>query len=139
MRTKKNLLAVAAALIVCGVVICFSTSIQGGERTYEIHPEVAVPYGYTPTIDTHRLIDLIEHLTAQNQQAIQERLSKMNRNLKGAVKKLDAIHAGLTELSERMARIEKALGIEQPLPQTEKNPGSETTHEKPKKKSLPSM
>ena len=139
MRTKKNLLAVAAVLIACGGAIWFSTSIQGGEITYEIHPEVAVPYGYTPTIDTHRLIDLVERLTAQNQQAIQERLSKLNKNLKGAVKKLDAIHAGLAELSERMARIEKALGIEQPPPPTEKNAGSETTYEKPKKKSLPSM
>jgi ABC-type transporter Mla subunit MlaD len=139
MRTKKNLLAVAAALIVCGGAIWFSTSIQGGERTYEIHPEVAVPYGYTPTIDTHRLIDLIERLTAQNQQAIQERLSKLNKNLKGAVKKLDAIHTGLAELSERIARIEKALGIEQPPPPTEKNAGSEATYGKPKKKSLPSM
>ena len=139
MRTKKNLLAVAAALIVCGVAIWFSTSIQGGEITYEIHPEVAVPYGYTPTIDTHRLIDLIERLTAQNQQAIQERLSKLNENLKGAVKKLDAIHAGLAELSERMARIEKALGIEQPPPPTGKNPQSKAAHKKQKKESVPSM
>ena len=117
MRTKKNLLAVAAVLVCCIVGFWFSTSIQGGERTYEIHPHVAVPYGYTPTIDTYPLIDLIERLIAQNQQITQNQLSEMNKDIKDAVKKLDSIDAKLKKLSTRMARIEKALGIEQPKSQ----------------------
>ena len=40
-------------------------------------------------------------------------LTGIGTGLKGVVKKLDSIDAKLTELSTRMARIERALGIEQ--------------------------
>jgi hypothetical protein len=115
MRTRRTLLVVVAA-ISCLVIVWLTTAIHGGEtgRTYEIHPHVAVPYGYTPNTDTYRLIDLIEYLTDQNQQIAQDHLANMSAQLNAVAEKLDAVDTKLTNLSKRMTRIEKALGIKQP-------------------------
>ena len=139
MKIKGNLLALAAGLIACIVLVLFSTSIHGGEETYEIHPHVAVPYGYTPTMDIYPLIDLIEHLTAQNQQITQNQLSEMDKNIKGIVEKLDAIDAKLTGLSRRIARIEKKLGIKQPASRPWEKPRHEPLDTKPPIESSPHM
>jgi len=139
MKIKGNLLALAAGLIACIVLVLFSTSIHGGEETYEIHPHVAVPYGYTPTMDIYPLIDLIEHLTALNQQITQNQLSEMDKNIKGIVEKLDAIDAKLTGLSARIARIEKKLGIKQPASRPWEKPQHEPLDTKPPTESSPHM
>jgi len=131
MRTNKNLLAVAAAVICCAAVVWFATSIHAGEKTYEIHPYVGLPYGYTPTIDAYRLIDLIEHLTYQNQQITQNQLTETNKDIKGIAEKLDSINSKLDKLSARIEGIENALGIEKPKPQTK------PAHTKPHKKPSP--
>jgi hypothetical protein len=139
MKTKRNLLAAAAALIASIVLVWFATSIHGGEKTYEIQPHVGLPYGYTPTVDAHRLIDLIEHLIDQNQQITQKQLSKVDKNLKGLDEKLDAIDVKLTKLSVRMARIEKTLNIKKPKRQTQKKPQPEPAQKKPITESSPHM
>jgi hypothetical protein len=115
MRTRRALLVVVAA-ISCLIIVWLTTAIHGGEtgRTYEIHPHVAVPYGYTPNTDTYRLIDLIEYLTDQNQQIALDHLGNMSAQLNAVAEKLDAVDNKLTNLSRRMTRIEKALGIKQP-------------------------
>lgn len=120
MKTKKSLFAAAAVLSACAIAFWLSTSIQGGEETYEIHPQVAVPYGYTPNTDTFRLIDLIEYLTDQNIQITQDQLVQLNQQLNTVAEKLDSIDNKLKRLSARMARIEKALGIEPDPPAKQK-------------------
>jgi len=121
MKTKKNLFAAAAILSACAIAFWLSTSIQGGEETYEIHPQVAVPYGYTPNTDTYRLIDLIEYLTDQNIQITQDQLVQLDQQLNTVAEKLDSIDNKLKRLSARMARIEKALGIEPDPPAKQKS------------------
>ncbi|MHC4890317.1 MAG: hypothetical protein ACYTEO_12750 [Planctomycetota bacterium] len=58
MRTR-NLLAVTAGLICCVVVVLLSPSIQGGEKTYEIRPQVTLPEYRS---DAARAIDAYERL-----------------------------------------------------------------------------
>ena len=111
MRTKKNLLAVAAGLIVCVVVVWFSTSIQGSERTYEVRPEIAIPEYRT---DAARAIDAYERLMERYMDLTERNLTGIGTDIRGVVKRLDSIDAKLAKLSVRMARIEKALGIEHP-------------------------
>ncbi len=127
MRTRRTLLSVVAA-ISCIVIVWLTTAIHGREtgRTYEIHPHVAVPYGYTPNTDTYRLIDLIEYLTDQNQQIAQDHLTNMSAQLNALAEKLDAVDAKLTNLSKKMTRIEKALGIQQPPHTTEQKPAAKS-------------
>jgi hypothetical protein len=121
MKTKRSLFAAAAVLSACAIAFWLSTSIQGGEETYEIHPQVAVPYGYTPNTDTYRLIDLIEYLTDQNIQITQDQLVQLNQQLNTVAEKLDSINNKLKRLSARMAGIEKALGIEPDPPAKQKS------------------
>ncbi len=128
MKTNRNLLVVVTVLIVCMVVVWFSTSIQGDERTYEIRPQVAVPYGYTPTLDTSRIVDAYERLVQRYMDLTERNLTGISTNVQDIAKRLDSIDAGLTELSLRMSRIEKALGIEK-----SKSPAGK----KPDKKPLP--
>jgi predicted transcriptional regulator len=127
MRTRRTLLVVVAA-ISCLVIVWLTTAIHGGEtgRTYEIHPQVAVPYGYTPNTDTYRLIDLIEYLTDQNQQIAQDHLANMSAQLNALAEKLDAVDTKLTNLSRRMTRIEKALGIKGPKASTDQKKDKES-------------
>jgi len=111
MRTNKNLLAVSVAIICCVIVVWFSTSIQGSQKTYELQPELTIPEYQT---DTARIIDAYERLMERYMDLTEKNLAQIGIDLKGVVKKMDTIDRRLTELSGRMARIEKALGIEPP-------------------------
>ncbi len=123
MRTNRSLLAVAAGLIACLIVVWFSTSIQGDERTYEVRPEITLPEYRT---DTARAIDAYERLMDRYMTLTERNLTSINTDIKGVVKKLDSIDGKLTELSARMARIEKALGIEKAKKPIKKTPKAKT-------------
>ncbi len=71
MRKNKKLLVASAILISCAIASWFAASTRGQAKVYEVHPQVAYPYGYTNITDNSRLIDLIEHLSYQNQQLAQ--------------------------------------------------------------------
>jgi peptidoglycan hydrolase CwlO-like protein len=113
MKTKqnKNLLAVTAVLIVCLIAVCFSTSIQGRERSYEIKPKITLPEYKT---DTARVIDAYERMMDRFINLTERNLTGIDREVQGIARTLDSIDCKLRELSARTARIEKALGIEQP-------------------------
>ncbi|MHC4460078.1 MAG: hypothetical protein ACYS6W_14100 [Planctomycetota bacterium] len=124
MRTR-NLLAVTAGLICCVVVVLLSPSIQGGEKTYEIRPQVTLPEYRS---DAARAIDAYERLMDRYMGLTERNLIMMGTGLTGVVKKLDSIDAKLTELSVRMARIERALGIEAPKRPVEQKAPLEGVH-----------
>jgi hypothetical protein len=109
MRTG-NLLAVAAGLICCIMVVWLAPSIQGGQKTYEVRPHITLPEYRT---DAARAIDAYERLMDRYMGLTERNLTRIGTGLTGVVKKLDSIDAKLTELSTRMARIEIALGIEE--------------------------
>jgi len=123
MRMNKNLLAVAACLIACIILVWLSASIQGSQKTYEIQPQLTIPEYRT---DTARVIDAYERLMERYMDLTERNLTIVGTDLKSVVRKLDSIDGKLTELSARTARIEKALGIEQPKKPLGKNPGTET-------------
>ena len=111
MRKNKKLLVISAILISCAIASWFAASTHGTQKVYEVHPQVAYPYGYTNITDDSRLIDLIEHLSYQNQQLVQNQAAGTAVNTKELNKKLDAINKKLKDISNRMARIEKVLNI----------------------------
>lgn len=115
MKVKRYLLAGVLALFgVCLAIVWTPTLTKAEDIVYEVRPQVAVPYGYT--LEQSRLIDLLEHLLIQNQQATQAHLSRLETNLNKVMKKLNRIDKNLNALSARIARIETALGIEPPAP-----------------------
>ncbi len=118
-KENKNLLVFGAVLIVCLIVIGFSSSIQGGEKSYEIKPEITLPEYRT---DTARAIDAYERVMDRFISLTEKNLTGIDTDVKDITKKLVLIDCKLTDISTRMARIEKALGIEQIVKQVEEAP-----------------
>ena len=130
---NKNSLAIGVVLIICLVAVYSLTSIQGSENRYKIRPEITLPEYRT---DTARAIDAYERVMDRFISLTERNLASINTDVKDIAKKLVLIDCKLTELSTRMARIEKALGIEQPETRVEKTseaktPTSASTTNKP--------
>lgn len=111
MRAKKSVFAIVAGLIVCVSVVWYCALIEGSDRTYEIRPEIRLPEHRT---DAARAIDAYERLMDRYMTLTERNLSGINVDMRSVAKKLESIDGKLTGLSIRMARIEKALGIEPP-------------------------
>ena len=118
-KQNKSLLAVGAILIACLITGWLSDSIHGVERRFEIRPQITVPEYRT---DTARAIDAYERVMDRLMNLTESNLTGINTDLKAIVKKLVFIDSKLTDISMRMARIEKALSIEQPQKSDEKLP-----------------
>ena len=123
MSKNKHVLVVGIILLVCLIVIGFSSSIQGSNKTYEIKPEITLP---EYRIDRGRVIDAYERMMDRFIGLTEDNLAGINTNVEDIGKSLVLINYKLTELSKRIARIEKALGISQPKKQVEKNEKAKT-------------
>ena len=118
MRSKK-LLAVAAGLVACVLVVWSSESIQGDQEIYEVRPQISIPEYRT---DAARAIDAYERLMERYMGMTERNLIGIETSLGSIVRKLDSIDRKLTELSARLAKIEKALGTDRPKPPVKKKP-----------------
>ena len=144
MRVNKNLLAIAAGLIACVVVVWFSASIHGGQKTYEVQPQITLPEYRT---DAARAIDAYERLMERYMDLTERNLIVIGTGLQDVVKRLDSIDGKLMKLSTRMARIEKSLGIGQPKrpakketsPVKAREKSSEPAHKEGHRKSSPAV
>lgn len=111
MRAGRNLLAVAAVIICC-LAVLFATSIKGGPKTYEVQPWITVPEYRT---DAARAINAYERLMDRYMDLTEHNLFNVSTDVRDVLKRLDCVDQKLTEVCVRIARIEKALGIEQPI------------------------
>ena len=111
MKTNRNILAVFAVIIACSAILWLSATLQGGQKTYEIQPHLTMPEYKT---DLARIMDAYERLMERYMDLTERNQSMVGADLKYVVTTLDSIDGRLTELSARIARIETALGIEQP-------------------------
>ena len=111
MNTNRNKLVVLVVIIICSVLVWLSASIEGGQKTYEIHPNIAMPEYKT---DLTRITDAYERLMERYLDLTERNLSTFGTDLSYVARKLDSIDSQLVEFSARIARIESALGIEQP-------------------------
>ena len=119
MKTKRNILAVAVGVIACSAIVWLSTSLQGGQKTYELEPRLTIPEYKT---DTARIMDSYERLMERYMDLTESNISMVGMDMKYVITKLDSIDSRLTELSGRITRIETALGIEQPKSTTSPKP-----------------
>jgi len=113
MATNRNLLVVGAVVVCCITVVWFSTSIQGNPKTYELRPHISVPEYRT---DAVRAIDAYERMMERYMNMTERDSIRISADLKEVIKKLYSIDNKLTDLSARIARIEKTFGIEQTEP-----------------------
>jgi hypothetical protein len=111
MRVSKRSLVVIVVAACCLLVIWLSTSIHGGQRTYEVRPEISIPEYKT---DAGRAIDAYERLMDRYMDLTERNLFRINTDIQEVMKKLELLDEKLTQLSVRISRIENALGIKQP-------------------------
>lgn len=110
MIQKKNLLLITLTVIAGTIVVWSFTSIQGSQRTYEVQPQITIP-GYRT--DAVRVLDAYERLMERYMDLVDKNLINIDRDISSIAGKIDSIDVRFTEVSERISRIEKALGIEQ--------------------------
>jgi len=111
MNTDRNKIAVLVVIIVCSVLVWLSASIEGSQKTYEIHPNITMPEYKS---DLVRITDAYERLMERYLDLTERNLSTFGTDLNYAATKLDSIDRRLIDVSARIARIETSLGIEQP-------------------------
>jgi len=110
MNINRNTLIVLVVIIASSVLVWLSTSIQGGQKTYEIHPNLTMAEYKT---DLTRVMDAYERLMERYLDLTERNLSTFGTDLNYVATKLDSIDGQLIEMSARIARIETALGIAQ--------------------------
>ena len=134
MITNKSLLATAAVILCCIIVIWFSTITKGGPTTYEVHPRISLPEYKT---DTVHAIDAYEKLMDRYMNMTERSSIRIDSDLKEVIKRLDSINYKLTELSLRIAKIEKTFGIVESKPQAKKKTQPKVNNKKSLKEPLP--
>ena len=122
MNTNRNKIVILVVIIVCSVLVWLSASIEGGQKTYEIRPNIAMPEYKT---DLTRITDAYERLMERYLDLTERNLSTFGTDLNYVATKLDSIDGQLIEMSARIARIEAALGIEQPKSPTKPKPAAQ--------------
>lgn len=116
MRVKRNLFMAVVVVVVCLATAKFAVSLQdkhfGPANNYYIEPEITTPEYQT---DTGRVINAYERLMDRYMDLAQSRSAT---DCQTASQKLDSIDAKLTDISMRLSRIEKALGIDPNSPKS---------------------
>jgi hypothetical protein len=134
MKAKRNLFAAAVGLGGLAILVWLSTSIQGGEKTYELHPYVGVPEYRS---DAARAIDAYERLMERYMDISESTLGMVGADLQIVLEKLDSIDGKLDGLSQRVARIEEALGIQPPPAAVQQAPDAPASKQGPVESSVP--
>jgi hypothetical protein len=134
MRSRTTLLVVVPGLVVCVILIWLCSAIEGRDIIYEVEPPISVPEYRS---DAARAIDAYERLMDQYMYLIEGNLTQLGSDVQRTFTKLDSIDGKLAGLSARMARIEQALGIEQPKPQAKNQSPSGGTDAKQEPKPEP--
>ena len=111
MSSRKGIFGIVSGAVVFAAVVWYCGVIEGTEKTYEIRPEIRLPEQRT---DAARAIDAYERLMERYMTLSERSFGGIGEDLKEVSRKLDSIDGKLAGLSERMGRIEKALGIEPP-------------------------
>jgi len=117
MTNKKTWLAVIALIICTAVFVFFSTSLMGGEKTYEIRPEIML----TPQETQYdRLINAYERLSDRYMKLADKNLTSVNAKLVSIEKKLDALDERMTLLTLKLDKLEKSLPAQRTKQKPEK-------------------
>ncbi len=104
MGINKRLLVAAAMLTTCILAVWCSTSISSS--TYELRPQITLPEYKT---DTRHSIEAYERMMNRLMDLNEKSFDAVRSETRGIDKKLDLIDLKLTNLCERIARIEKIL------------------------------
>jgi hypothetical protein len=109
MKPKRYLLVAGAVIAICLIAAAVSTAIPDNGRKYEVDTVVNVPEYKT---DAARAIDAYERLMDRYMDLSDQLVSQTGGDCRNALTKLDSLDSRLADISTRLTRIEKALGID---------------------------
>ncbi len=109
MRENRNLLIAGAIILVCLVAATLATSIPGRGKNYEVETTINSPEYKT---DAARAIDAYERLMDRYMGLSEKLILQAGGDCQAISAKLDSLDSRFAEISARLARIEKALGID---------------------------
>jgi hypothetical protein len=109
MKRNRYLLVTGAVALVCLIAAAVSTAIPDNGKKYEIDTVVDVPEYKT---DAARAIDAYERLMDKYMDLSEKIISKVGGDSQAISAKLDSLDSRLADISTRLTRIEKALGID---------------------------
>jgi hypothetical protein len=132
---NRNFLTIATGVVVCIIVIWLSSSIQGGEKTYEIQPHIALP---TYRDNAIHAIDAYERLMDRYMGLTERNLDRIETNQVTFLRRLDSIDRKLAELSAKISRIERAIGAGAAKPPDKKKSQPRSPDVKVRKEQTPS-
>ena len=107
MKSTGNMLIISVVIAVCLIAAQLAMSIPGRRKSYEIEPIITTSEYKT---DAARAIDAYEQLMDRHMDFTEKHLQQVGLDCQ-------AISMRLDDLSMRLARIERALGIA-PVPET---------------------
>lgn len=105
MRDKRKLLIILAGAVICFIAARLAVSVTDRGRTYEVEPWITMPEYRT---DAGRAIDAYERLMERYMDLAESQLV----DCRPVLQKLDSIDTRMDDISKRLARIEKAMGID---------------------------
>jgi flagellar basal body-associated protein FliL len=109
MKQGKLLLVLAAVVIICLVAAQLGISVPGKKKSYEVDQWITTPEYRT---DASRAIDAYERLMERYMDVVEGNLLQVGDDCRNVAIKLDSLDSRLTEISDRLTRIERALGID---------------------------
>jgi len=126
MRKNRKIIIPVITLLVCVLIIWSGSTIMAKERSYRLEPEIRLPEYRT---DTARAIDAYERMMQRFLDIHEKNLDSTSARIANVSDKVDCINTKLDQVLLRIARIEKALDISDPLadpnaPEPAKDPNS---------------
>jgi hypothetical protein len=118
MKQNRYLLVTGVVTFICLIVAAVSTAIPDNGKKYEVDAVVDVSGGYKT--DAARTIDAYERLMDRYMDLSDKLTSTMGGECQAVSTKLDSLDSRLADISTRLARIEKSLGIDPNSPVTTK-------------------
>jgi hypothetical protein len=109
MKQNRYLLVTSVVIVICLIAAAVSTAIPDNGKRYEVDAVVDVP-GYKT--DTTRAIDAYERLMDRYMDLSEKLIATMGGDCQAVSTKLDSLDSRLADISTRLTRIEKALGID---------------------------
>lgn len=109
MRESHRVCRIAVVIAACVIVVSLSTSPGQDRGTYELNTQIySVP---TSQSDAARAIGANERLMERYMDLTERNFSGLAADLNILTAKIDAMGAGLAQLDQRLARIERHLGV----------------------------
>jgi hypothetical protein len=108
MKENRSLLTAGVVILVCLVVAALAASMPDRGKTYEVEVQNSPEY----KTDAARAIDAYERLMDRYMDLSEKLVSQVGGDCQAVSAKLDSLGSRIAELSARLARIEKALGID---------------------------